>query len=80
MRPDQSLERKSELFGESSASSSTDLSPAVILTISTAAYISQIAGELATLACNAEIHMLSYLLARAQLEAEFWVRGGPKKG
>jgi len=47
--------------------------------IATAIYISQIAGELATLARNAEIHVLTYLLARAQIEAELWSRGIPVK-
>ena len=45
------------------------------LTISTAKYISQLVGELATLARNAEIDILVYLLLRAQIEAELWAQG-----
>jgi hypothetical protein len=38
----------------------------------TAAYIAQLAGELATLANGARFANLALLLARAQLEAELW--------
>jgi hypothetical protein len=75
MRPQSELEA---MKGESEGSSS-DLPASSLSIISTAAYISQIAGELATLARNAEIHILAYLLARAQIEAELWSRGVPAK-
>lgn len=40
----------------------------------TAAYIAELAGELAALASGARIANLAELLARAQLEAELWSR------
>lgn len=43
---------------------------------STAAYIAQMTGELATLANGARFQNLAHLLARAQLEAELWSRQG----
>jgi hypothetical protein len=75
MGRDQSLKSESE----SIEGSPTGLPAAAILAVSTATYISQIAGELATLARNAEIHLLTYLLARAQIEAELWSHGVPAR-
>jgi hypothetical protein len=68
-----------EASKEASEGSSTDLPASGLVTISTAVYISQIAGELAALARAADIHILAYLLARAQIEAELWARGAPAK-
>jgi len=69
----------SESNEETAEDQSTGLPASMFEKIATAIYISQIAGELATLARNAEIHVLTYLLARAQIEAELWSRGIPVK-
>ncbi len=75
-KPASLARRLSRISGEQKAQQPVEIREIIEGAQSTAAYIAQITSELAALATGARCDNLALLLARAQLEAEFWSSRG----
>ena len=71
-KPASLARRLGHVSAEGNAAKPIEITEIVEGAQSTAAYIAQLTGELATLANGARFANLALLLARAQLEAELW--------